>query len=264
MVGGGVLALPHDVLRLHLDAVAGADDDVEAGQQRGLTGFLENPRQAEHAAGEVLVVVAVDVLAVHSGGRGVAERDAGDGAGLPAVGLKLVEDGRDQAAVVADVDAAVVRLDAADDLGGALRRVGVGVPLPADLVDFLAVAVVTALALESSPGPWRRAGRGSRGSGRRSGRRSRRRDCRGDRHAIWAIDVADCLVVGRAGDDVAVLGRAVGVVVLEDQAGALALGVDLVRLDDRGRLGGRPVEAVEPDDEDVLDPLARRRPSCTR
>ena len=75
---------------------------------------------------------------------------------------------------------------------------------------------------------------------------------RRDRHRL-GVDVGRVLVVRRAGDEVAELRRAAGVVVLEDQARALPLGVDLARLDDRGGLGGRPVQAVEPDDEQVLD-----------
>ena len=58
----------------------------------------------------------------------------------------------------------------------------------------------------------------------------------------------------RAGDDEAVLRRSAGVVILEDQARALPLGINFARLDDRRGLRGRPVQAVEPDDEQVLDP----------
>ena len=126
--------LPWDlqVRGVGLIAVAGADDDVEARVSRCLPRLLDDAGQAEHAAGEVLVVVAVDVVGVHGGGRGVVERHAGDRADLPALLLELVEEGRDQPAVVGDVDAVVVRLDPADELGGAVRRVGVGVEDPAD------------------------------------------------------------------------------------------------------------------------------------
>ena len=61
---------------------------------RVLAEFLDDPGQAEHVAGEVLVVVAVDVVRVHRRGRGVVERHAGDGADLPPLRLQLVEEGR--------------------------------------------------------------------------------------------------------------------------------------------------------------------------
>ena len=61
--------------------------------------------------------------------------------------------------------------------------------------------------------------------------------------------------MGRAGDDKAVLGSSRGGVVLEDQPRPFPFVVDLAGLGDRGGLGGRPVQAVEPDDEQVLGPL---------
>ena len=94
--------------------------------------LLDDPGQAEHVPGEVLVVVAVDVVRVHRGGRDVVERHAGHRADFPALVLELVEKRRHEPAVVGDVDAVVVRLDSADELGGALRRVGIGVQDAAD------------------------------------------------------------------------------------------------------------------------------------
>ena len=73
-------------------------------------------------------------------------------------------------------------------------------------------------------------------------------------HDRLGVDVGRVLVVRRAGHDEAVLRRAAGVVILEDQPRALALGINLAGLDDRRGLRGRPVQAVEPDDEEVLDP----------
>ena len=64
--------------------------------------------------------------------------------------------------------------------------------------------------------------------------------------------------MGRTGDDEAILGRAARVVILEHQARAFALCINFARLDDRRGLRGRPVQAVEPDNEQVLD--APRRP----
>ena len=55
------------------------------GWRRLLAVDLGDARQAEHVAGEVLVVVAVDVVGVHRGGRGVVERHAGHGPDLPAL-----------------------------------------------------------------------------------------------------------------------------------------------------------------------------------
>ena len=239
------------------DPEARTHDHVEAREERGLPCLLDDSRQAEHLPGEVLVVVAIDVLRIHRGGRDVVERHAGDRADLPPLLLELVKQGGHEPAVVGDVHAVVVRLDAADHLGGALRRVGVGVQDAADGQHARPVGRAGRLALEVA-------------GGLRAERAERPGVWAGDpgvvaaAQAVWRdddrlrIDVGPVLVVRRAGDDEAVLRRAAGVVILEDQARAFSLGVDLAGLDDRRGLRGRPVQAVEPDDEQVLDSPGNR------
>ena len=68
--------------------------DVEAGAKGLMPTGLDDSGQAEHVAGEVLVVVAMDVLRVHRGRRDVVERDAGDRADFPTLCLELVKQGR--------------------------------------------------------------------------------------------------------------------------------------------------------------------------
>ena len=50
---------------------ARTDHDVKPRMQRFLAGLLGDGAEAEHVAGEILVVVAMDVMGVHRGGRGV-------------------------------------------------------------------------------------------------------------------------------------------------------------------------------------------------
>ena len=180
--------------------------------------------------------------------RGVAERDAGDRAGLPALVLKLVKEGRDDAAVIGDVQAAVVRLHAADQLRRALGRVGIGVQdaarrqnaRPVRLIGRLAFQIAGSLRAQRAERP----GVGAGDPGVVASSQAIRRD--GDE---LPVHVLHALVVSRAGHHEAVLGRPKGGVILEEQPRALALGVDLARLGDRRGLGGGPVESVEPDDE---------------
>src|SRR5437763_341076 len=85
---------------------------MSAGVGAVLAEFLGDRAEAEHVAGEVLIVIALDIVGVHRRGGGVAERHAGDGADLPApVLLELVEQGRHEPAVLGDVEAVVERLD---------------------------------------------------------------------------------------------------------------------------------------------------------
>ena len=68
------------------------------------------------------------------------------------------------------------------------------------------------------------------------------------------VHVANALVAGRARDDETILCRAVGRVILEEEARALALGVNFPRANRSRCLCGGPVEAIEPDDEHILGP----------
>ena len=114
------------------------------------------------------------------------------------------------------------------DLGGALRRVGVGVEHPADGLHARPIGLVGRLPLEIAGGL--RAER-AEGPGVRPGDLrvvAAAEAVRRDHHRL-GVDVGRVLVVRRAGDDEAELRRAAGVVILEDQARALALGVDLAR-----------------------------------
>ena len=116
-----ILALRCQRCRIGDDSEAGTHDDVEARPERDLAGLLEDSRQTEHLPGEVLVVVAIDILGVHGGRRDVVKRDAGDRADFPSLVLELVKQGCHDPAVVGDVHPVVVRLDPADHLGRALR-----------------------------------------------------------------------------------------------------------------------------------------------
>ena len=214
-----------------------------------LAELLADAGQAEHVAGQVLVVVAVDVVRVHRRGRGVVERHAGDGPHLPALRLQLVEEGRHELALVGDVHAVVVRLVPADELGGAGRRVGVGVEHAADARHALGVGLVGRLALEVAGGLRPQGPERPRVRAGDPGVIAAAEAVGGDHHRL-RIDVERVLVEGRAGDEIAELRRGV----LEGQARTLPLGVDPPRLDDRRGLRRRPVHAVEPDDEQVLGP----------
>ena len=215
---------------------------------------LGDAGQAEHVSGEILVVVAVDVVGVHGGGRDVVERHAGHGADLPALRLELVEQGGDEPAVVGDVHPVVVGLDPGGELAGALRRVGVGVDDAADGSHAVLVGLVARLPLEVA----RRLG-----AERPEGPRVRPADARvvaaanavlGDRHRLGVV-VGRVLVVRRAGHVATEPGGTLGRVVLEGQAGPFPFPVNPARLRDRGGPGGVPVHAVEPDDEEILDAL---------
>ena len=113
-------------------AEACTHDHVEAGRSGARRACWRIAGRPSICAGEVLVVVAIDILCVHRGGRDVVERHAGDRADFPPLVLKLVKERWHEPAVIGDVDPVVVRLDPADHLGGALRRVGVGVQDAAD------------------------------------------------------------------------------------------------------------------------------------
>ena len=82
------------VLALAGDPESRADDHVEPRVQRQPPRLLHDAGQAEHLPGEVLVVVAVDVMGIHGGRRDVVERHARDRADLPPLVLELVEQGR--------------------------------------------------------------------------------------------------------------------------------------------------------------------------
>ena len=126
-----VPALDFQISLVRRDAEAGADHDVQSRVEPGLPRFLNDAGKAQHGPGDVLVVVSFHVLNIHAGRRGVAKRHAGDRAGFPALVLKLMEEGWHQAAVVRDVEPAVVRLHSADELRGALRRIGISMEHPA-------------------------------------------------------------------------------------------------------------------------------------
>ena len=67
------------------------------GRSRCLPGLLDDSRQPEHLPGKILVIVAIDVLRVHRGRRGVVKRHARDRADFPSLILKLVKQRRDHA-----------------------------------------------------------------------------------------------------------------------------------------------------------------------
>ena len=120
VAGHGILALRLQVSTGRHDAVTRADHDIQSRVQPRLPRLLDDAGQSEHGPGDVLVVVALDVLSVHSGRRGMAERYAGHRADLPALVLKLVEKGRHQAVIIGDVQAVVKRLHSTDQFRGAL------------------------------------------------------------------------------------------------------------------------------------------------
>ena len=183
----------------------------------------------------------------------MAKRDAGHRADLPALILELVKQGRDQPAVVGDVEPAVVRLDPTDQLRGALRRIRISVQDAADRLDARSVDLVGGLPLQVTRGlvpqwtwrpgvepgdlgivpPFRAVGR--------------------NLHEL-PIHVLGALVVRRAGDDEAILGRSVRVVILEEETRPLPFGVNLARPDDGRGLGRGPVQAIKPDDEHIFCP----------
>ena len=76
---------------------------------------------------------------------------------------------------------------------------------------------------------------------------------RGDDNRL-RINVGLVSVMSRAGDDKAILCRSIRRVILKDQPRPLALAINATCLRDRGGLSRRPIEAVKPDDEQVLGP----------
>src|SRR5262245_2022566 len=89
------------------------------------------------------------------------EGHTGDRTKLPALILELVEQGRDQPAIVGDVHAVIIRLDPADQLAGALGRVGVSMQdtagglhtRPVDGVGRLSLEIAGCLGAEWAKGP---------------------------------------------------------------------------------------------------------------
>ena len=94
---------------VRVDAEAAADEHVEAGQRLGAVG---DRRQAEHVAGDVLVVVTADVVRIGTGGRGMGHRHARHGPHGPALLLERDGDRLEQRTGGIDVDRVVVGLAA--------------------------------------------------------------------------------------------------------------------------------------------------------
>src|SRR5208337_5417723 len=129
--------------------------------------------------------------------------------GLPALVLKLMEKGWDKSVIIGDVQPAVERLHPADQLRGALRRIGIGVEDPAGGLDARPIDLVGRLPLQVAGGlgtQWAGCpgiGPGDLGVVTPSQTAGWNRD-------ELPVHVLNALVVGRAGNDEAILGRSVG------------------------------------------------------
>src|SRR5262245_14061121 len=62
-----VLPLSSQRLGICRDAEARSTDDIETGQKRRLARFLKYSRQSKHRPCDVLIIVAMDILCIHSG-----------------------------------------------------------------------------------------------------------------------------------------------------------------------------------------------------
>jgi hypothetical protein len=82
-----------------------------------------------------LKVIAVDVVGIGAGRRGVADLHARDDADRPTTALQLVSHGRDLSPLRIDVDAGIEGFDPRGQRRGGRRRVGRGVTADGRLAD---------------------------------------------------------------------------------------------------------------------------------
>ena len=119
--GGDVLVPRFVVDPLLLRVVGGvaaeptADDNVEA---RQWFPAVRHRAHSHHVAGDVLVVVAADVVGIGAGRRGMGDRHARHGADGPALLLERARDRLDLFPCGIDVDRVVVGLAAGAESGG--------------------------------------------------------------------------------------------------------------------------------------------------
>jgi len=223
---------PLPLVVLHVGAEPAPDEHIEAGQGLGTVRHREPP---ELIAGDVLVVVAADVRGVGAGGCGVRDRHARHGADGPALLLERESDRLERTPFGIDVDRVVVGLGPRAQRRGRGGRIGHRVrPLAAAAREI--AQVDQCVPRRRATEPWIVAAA---------------RLAAGIPHRL-GIDVKRGAVVRRARDTEPEVGRGGGIVLERKSRAAAGVVGHPAGGGDRGGSGGRPVEAVEHDEDDPL------------